>query len=129
MSFVWSSWLNCFREAKQNLPIPSATYFRAQKALISELLASPTAKVLVARSPADPDFIRGYSVSDGDELHWVYVKSGFYRRQGVATALIAAAGSPARYTHDHEPGGSRLRRLGLVYDGRLFGGRDKETTR
>ena len=125
MAFIWSSWLQSFSESKDNLELPAKIYYRAQKQLISELLASKTVRISVARSPVDPLVIRGYAVADSGELHWIYVKS-ICRRQGIATALLIAAGNPQTYTHDHEPGGSRLRAMGLVYDGRLFGGRDKD---
>lgn len=123
MNFIFSSWLKSFQETEQNRLIPGAVYFRAQSALITDLLKSST--VLVARSPVDDLIIRGYAVGSAPELHWVYVK-GVCRRQGIATALLDALGDLQTFTHAREPGAAWLRRIGLTYDGRLFGGREKE---
>ena len=119
--FIYSSWLKSYREAPHNGALPNRVYYRAQTALIDELLDSPTVRVLVARSPVDALIIRGWGCADGPVLHYVYVKS-VCRRQGIADALLRELGTLTTYTHAREPYAGVLRRRGLEYDGRLFGG-------
>jgi len=121
MSFVYNSWLRSFRNARACTGLSDALYFRSQSALIKQLVETPGVKVLVARSPADGFFIRGWACGGNGELHYVYVKSGVYRREGIASALIAQLGDVTSFSHAREPGSGWLRRMGLVYDGRLFG--------
>lgn len=45
------------------------------------------ANVTIACLESDPDFILGYTITDGEKLEWIYVK-GRYRRQGIAKFLL-----------------------------------------
>jgi GNAT superfamily N-acetyltransferase len=55
--------------------------------VIENILARPHTDVRIACFADRPDVILGYSVQEGERLHWVFVKASF-RRFGIAKRLI-----------------------------------------
>jgi GNAT superfamily N-acetyltransferase len=90
LGVIYSSWLkglyygnDWFREIDQEL------YFDRYHQAIEAILFRPTTLVRVMALNDDSDVVLGYSVSDGDRLHWVYVRPA-WRKLGIAKAIIPA---------------------------------------
>lgn len=89
--FIYNSWLRTFRkESAFGSEIPHDIYFRNQKAIIDDLLA--TSNVLVLCNPEVPDQIYGYAVyaieNDMLILHFIYLKL-CYRGMGFAERMLS----------------------------------------
>lgn len=116
--FILSSWFESYwKNHARRTGINYEAYRAHQDALIKALIVR--SKVYVAYPSHLPDEIVGYSVLEGNVLHYVYVKS-VYRRMGVATGLVRKA---ARiYTHAAEKPGRRFAEsLGLQFNPYLAG--------
>lgn len=125
MSLMYNSWLLGVRDMELFSQVPNEILFRAQKDIVDELLDTKGVYAYVVRSPVDPIMVRAYAVGGNGALHWCFTKSN-WKRRGYADALIAKIethGKLATFTHPKEPFAGVLRRRGLEYDGRLFGGR------
>ena len=84
LPFIFSSWYKAHRPHAKHVAIPE--YTEGQNRLMRALAAR--GEVVVAASADYPDEILGYTVSEGDALHFVYVKS-VYRGMGIARGLVA----------------------------------------
>lgn len=110
MPFVFSSWYNSYRPHAKHVAIPE--YSAGQNRLMRRLAFS--GRVLVAASADYPDEILGYSISEGDALHFLYVKS-VYRGMGIARGLVN--GKFKWYTHwMGDKGRSFAEKFGLTYN-------------
>lgn len=94
---VLSSWLKGYRygssygRAQRN-----GVFFPDHQAIALDILARPTAQLLVACLEDMPTTIAGFLVHERSTppvLHWVYVKDSL-RRHGVASMLLRAAALP-----------------------------------
>ncbi len=104
-SLIYSSWLKGYRHGNDWMAISDAkAYYKAQHDIIEMLLK--TCSVKIAHHKDDKDSILGYSVSSGETLHWVFVKT-LYRGQGIAKALT---GEFSTVTHLTKTGVSYLSR-------------------
>lgn len=92
MPFIRASWFESYRKAKPKLPFE--VYRSGMDSRITRLLARSVTNVAFVE--AVPSEIVGYSVREGDFVHWVYVKND-YRKQGVAAALCEGVRC---YTHE-----------------------------
>lgn len=99
-NLIFATWLKSYQAASPNTKhIPRDDYFTGHHKVLERIFArKPT--VMLAVLPDDHEVILGYSVTENDTIHYVYVKPAF-RRYGIATALLGASGiSPrARFTH------------------------------
>lgn len=96
LEFILDSWLRSHRDSAW-AKFAGATYQRGHDSLIKRLLTRSA--VLVACYEGDPNTILGWSVTDGDVVHYVYVKKPL-RRQGIARMLLRPfLDRPARYSH------------------------------
>lgn len=71
----------------------------ARRALVAALLARPTAQLVVACAPADPNTILGWAVVEPPTVvHFVWVRS-YLREKGIARALVFdRLAEPLRYS-------------------------------
>jgi hypothetical protein len=97
--FVYDSWLKYFYDyGTFTTGITKPIFHKFHRAIINQILGSPSGVALVAEQN---DTILGYLCATPTALHWVYTKYPF-RRSGVATKLLAAAGIDLNhcvYTH------------------------------
>lgn len=116
LPFMYSSWLKSYlRTAQQRDPmIMTDTYYRAHHRLITALVAD--SKLLVACELRDPSQIYGWSVTQGDILHFAFVKLDF-RKLGVMRELAKLTPEVRRASHWTQ-GASRIQHLfqALEYD-------------
>lgn len=83
---IFASWLKGLYYGNQLYgDIPSELYYAVYHQVVEQLLK--TAKVKIAALKEDPDVILGYSVYDGNTLHWVFVKNA-WRGIGLGRDLI-----------------------------------------
>ncbi len=85
-SLIFSSWLKSHRDSPTVSGVSNTVYYARFHDLIEAILSAPDTQVTVACSPTDPEQIFGYSVRQGDVLHWVYVKHAF-RKYGLGKVL------------------------------------------
>jgi hypothetical protein len=72
-------------------PLPPTLLIYEQDVLLKKII--PHSTITLACDPDDPDTIWGYICTDGDLLHFIYVKSAF-RGFGIGGCLLRAAGLP-----------------------------------
>ena len=108
-SFVYRTWLDCLRATGPMVKrVRDCVFFRYYRCIIRGIIERPTTRVLVAAQADSPViygcFVHEPAVCMDDRrgvAHWIYTK-GPWRREGVATALIAASGvdmNAVYYTH------------------------------
>jgi GNAT superfamily N-acetyltransferase len=97
-SFIYSTWLLglYYGDDKIKAETPDHAFMKAYRPIIRLLLARPDTKIKVVCVTEDPDTIIGYSVFEGDTLHWVFVRPA-WRKFGLAKKLIPP--STAAYSH------------------------------
>lgn len=87
-SFVYSTWLiGLYYGNPWYGEIEKDTYMRNYHKILENILNRPGVEVKVACYAEDPDIILGYSVTQNDVLHWVYVKHA-WRKFGIAKKLV-----------------------------------------
>jgi GNAT superfamily N-acetyltransferase len=110
MPFIFSSWYTAHRPHAKHVAIPE--YNEGQNRLMRGIASR--ASIVVAASADYPDEILGYCVSEGDALHFLYVKS-VYRGMGIARGLVS--GKFKWYTFwMGEKGRSFAEKFGLTYN-------------
>lgn len=100
-AFIYNSWLKSYRDSPTVRSVPNSLYFAAHHDVIEQLLSSPTANVIIACNPEDPEQIYGYGVGDVGVIHWIYVKHPF-RGNGLGRALeqrLVGTADAVTYTH------------------------------
>jgi GNAT superfamily N-acetyltransferase len=100
VSFITHSWLRSTKLAVDK-DIAYEAYYGDYKKLISKRLAS-SAKILVACSIEDPDFIIGFAVYDDNVVHYIYVRYAL-RRQGIAKSLLSKVKADKKEYISHKP--------------------------
>lgn len=97
-SLVYATWLRSYQAASpQTKHIPREIYFREHHKVLDRIFArAPTIKL--ATMPDDSNVVFGWAVTEGDVVHYCYVKPDF-RRYGIARALLAHVQRPFTYTH------------------------------
>lgn len=107
--WVYNAWLKSWEHQRpryygERVPREASTYYGEHHKLISRLLAGGC---LVAVEDGAEDLFRGFACFNAPTLHYVYVKGGRWRRRGIATALIRAAGLVDGFVVSHRPRGRR----------------------
>ncbi len=87
-SFIYSSWLESYRDSPAVRGVSNTSYYKAMHAIIEGALKNGA--VLIASSEEDPDLIYGYVSFTIGAINYIYVKHAF-RGFGVGKALEAAA--------------------------------------
>lgn len=88
LGFVTQTWLRSSMRSKLAELIPRAVYVREESALVSRIV--DRSSVFVAEAVAVPGELSGWICTDGDVLHFLYVKQP-YRRLGIGRALMQVA--------------------------------------
>jgi hypothetical protein len=99
-AFITNSWKESYRWSPDARWVPNGPYFHEINKRVPELMKR--GQVLVACNPVDDDHILGWICTEGETLHYVYVKTPM-RGAGYALALIKAAMGkiPERVTCSH----------------------------
>ena len=92
-AFVVKSWLNSYRLSPFGRQIVGTVYWDGQKAAIDRILSRPGTTAQVACLASSPYVLFGYVVTEGDVLHYVFVKPDA-RNYGIGSALLASAEIP-----------------------------------
>lgn len=88
LQFIYSTWLRGLYYGNSYYKrIKKDVYFSKYKLVLRTLLEQRPLAVKVMCLNTDEDTILGYSVSEGDTLHWVYVKEA-WRKMGVGKRLV-----------------------------------------
>ncbi len=88
-NFIFSTWLKGQRfNSFYYSEIPQDLYFREYSKIIDRILGLPDVEVRVAFDEANPGWIVGFAVTQGDAIHWIYVRGGEYRLKGIARFLV-----------------------------------------
>ena len=104
-NFVLATWLKSYRQSSCGGVLPYRYYRQVYTALINSVLER--ANVLVATAPDDTNAIFGYLVYlpgcgcpgvDDASVVYAFTKQ-IYRRMGICTALLTAAGFSKPYRH------------------------------
>ncbi len=88
--FLYSTWIQGMyfgNDWKGPSAQSEGTFRRRFSEVIKSIITKPTVTIMVAALKQDPDVILGYSVTEPDILHWVYVKPT-WRKFGIAKALV-----------------------------------------
>lgn len=93
---ISKTWLESFAESHDAGPVPMHLYRAAYRPALDWLRARHGSRTIVACSTEDDNLIMGWvcggpTPRHGLALHYVFVKS-WYRKHGIATALIMALG-------------------------------------
>ncbi len=106
-NFIFSTWLkgvyygnDWFQEIDQD------SYFRNYQKIIEKILARPDVRIQVACLRDDPGVVLGYSVLEGDILHYVFCKE-VWRGIGLSNDLVPK--NIKIVTHLTKPGRAILR--------------------
>jgi hypothetical protein len=99
LSLVLDSWTKTvaaespwnFSTPRHPPPLPPTLLIYEHDTLLKKII--PHSTITLACDPDDPDTIWGYVCTDGDLLHFIYVKSAF-RGFGIGGCLLRAAGLP-----------------------------------
>jgi len=100
MGFVLDSWCKTvaseppwdFAATHHTPPPPHPLLIYMHDTILKKIIRNST--ITLACDPDDPDTVWGYICSDGDLLHFVYVKSAF-RGFGIGGCLFRSAGLPS----------------------------------
>lgn len=88
-NMLFSEFLRSLRFGNEYFKLIEAEpYFQVYHAYFSVLLSRPESLVKIAVLTDDPDVALGWSLSEFDKLHYVYVKKDF-RRTGIGRALVS----------------------------------------
>lgn len=88
LSFVLATWLKGLKYGNRIYKlVEDRVYYIVYHQVLERLLKKPTIKITVACLKEDPSVILGYSVSEGPNLHWIFVKKS-WRNIGVGTLLF-----------------------------------------
>lgn len=83
--FIYATWLNSnYTDTDFRRSVRKSVYFEAYKRIIDNILLS--AKVSVACKSDTPSVIYGYLVTEGNVIHYSFVKDAF-RSLGIAKSL------------------------------------------
>lgn len=87
-AFIYATWLRGLYYGNTWFKqIPQKIYFETYHKAIEAVLSRPQTKVLVACFKDEPSVLTGYSISRGETLHWVFVKTA-WRKIGIAKKLV-----------------------------------------
>ena len=97
--FVLDSWCKTvaaeppwdFSSTRHTPPPPHPLLIYEHDTLLKKIIRNPS--ITLACDPDDPDTVWGYVCSDGELLHFIYVKSAF-RGFGIGGCLLRSAGIP-----------------------------------
>lgn len=96
IEFIFSTWLRSYRhDSPLTRLIHSDTFFHGHQKLVEKLLVRPKVRVHVCCDEADPNHIFGWSATEENTLHFIYVKKPL-RREGVGSELLAFSGLPEK---------------------------------
>lgn len=114
LRFVRSSWHTSYWKTWASKRIPWESYWPGQDRRIERLLKRST--VLVAYFEDVPDEVLGWSCSEADTLHYVYVKAA-YRRSGIASGLTSALSDKPYHSHPtNEVGRAFMSSIGAQFN-------------
>lgn len=99
-AFVLSTWLRSYKARGMAYGVDSASYYAGQRVVAERLLDALGATVACADD--DDDVIYGWIVSDGQIVHYAYIKREL-RHCGLEECLLSEAGvdpgKPATQSH------------------------------
>ena len=97
-NLAYATWLRSYEaNSLAAKHVPRDLFFAEHHRILDSIFArGPTFRVAVV--PEERDVVLGWSVSEGNTLHYVYVKPAF-RRHGIALHLTAHLKTPFLYTH------------------------------
>jgi GNAT superfamily N-acetyltransferase len=87
-NFIYATWLRGLYYGNDWYgEIHSHFFFRNYQKIVDVILNRPNVVCLIACLPDEPDVALGYSVLEGDKIHWVFTKHS-WRANGIARALV-----------------------------------------
>jgi GNAT superfamily N-acetyltransferase len=87
-SFIFARWLKSLRYGNPFFRmIDSDSYYSSYSSFIEFILKGKNTILKVAVLANDPDVALGYSIDDGETLHYIYVKPEV-RKQGISRELM-----------------------------------------
>ena len=88
ISFIYSTWLNSYRyDSSLGKTCRNSVFFRAYTKVIDRLLADPNTIIHIAALPYSQNIALGYSITEKNLIHFVFVKESF-RKFGIAKDLL-----------------------------------------
>lgn len=87
LEFIYATWLRSLYYNNEWFNLIDKDIFFDKYKLVLHALLSRGVEVRIAGFDLDEYTILGYSVYEGDTLHWVYVKKA-WREMGVAKLLV-----------------------------------------
>lgn len=92
--FVLANWLAQYRNNQYPPYPPAQEYFKHHQELAKKHMSG-----WMAVNSEDEDQYLGFIASEGDVIHFIYVKEVF-RKLGIGKMLWETAGKPKTYTHN-----------------------------
>lgn len=87
-AMVYSDWMKSLRFGNEWFKlIDSNRFYSIYGAIIRQILAKPECHVRLAVLSDEPDTCLGWTLSEGNTLHYAFVKKDL-RRQGIGKALL-----------------------------------------
>lgn len=88
LNLVRARWARSYRHNNDYMKLVQAdAYYNAYSVYIMHILNRPSTTVRLAVLQEDPDVVLGFSVAEGNFLHYVEVPTA-YRRQGIGRSLV-----------------------------------------
>lgn len=87
-AFIYDTWLNGLRGGNDLFKeIEINRYYRYYRSVIKFLMERYEVTKKIACLEEDEDVLLGYSITEGDTLHWIYVKP-HWRKFGIGNNLL-----------------------------------------
>lgn len=89
VNFILATWLKGFFYGTNwlNRNVDQDLFFKQYNEIAKGILIRPGVKISVCCLRDDDDVILGYSISEGDCLHWIFVKES-WRKMGIGGLLL-----------------------------------------
>lgn len=97
--FIVDAWVESYRSSSRAREA-GRSYRRGQRALVRRILER--AACVVACLEKDNDAIAGFAVTEGDTIHYVFVRDAF-TRVGLATSMLLPFASRDTVRYSHRP--------------------------
>lgn len=101
LAFIYSTWLKSYRsDSAIAARCRTSVFYSAYNPILDRILAATDTLTVVACLPDNPNVILGYLVSQGDLIHYVFIKED-WRQQGIAKTLWEHVGGHEQTVFTH----------------------------
>lgn len=92
VNYIMDSWLRDLRQSDRGF-LPNDIWYPAHRDCLQRVLADSRTTTLILADIVNTDVIVGFIVKDDTYLHWVHVRPGEWRNNGLAKYMLQQTGS------------------------------------